>query len=349
MYNLKTIEENCLLLHPRIDSNKLRNSTVLITGANGLIGSFLADYLCFLNERYDYQINIHLTSFSSSEKADRIRHLLKKEKVRYFPWDASREIDVSLLPKKMDYIFFCSGYGQPAKFTKDIVKTSFINTVGVNSLLSYLETTDKKSGFLFISTSEVYGDPGEDNIPTKESYDGSFCLLNSRASYVLSKKLGEVICNSYADRIKIKIARVGLMYGPGTLLNDNRVLQEFIFKAAKSKIIKLMDEGDSLRNYLYLVDGIEMMLNLILNSKTNETTYNIGGDTEPITIFELAKKIGSAFQCEVVRGETNSFHAGLGAPRNVYMDMGKYRSEFSTNNQILLDSGIQSVINWYNF
>jgi dTDP-glucose 4,6-dehydratase/UDP-glucuronate decarboxylase len=353
MYNYEIIEKDCKLLYNSIDISKVKNSKVLITGANGLIGSFLADYFNFLNKTHDYQIDIYITSYSAPESAHRIKHLIGKPRIKYFSWDASQQIDRSVFEHDIDYVFFCSGYGQPAKFTKDIVKTSFINTVGVESLLKYLESLDKNTNFLFLSTSEIYGEPDVKNIPTSEEYEGILPASNNRASYIVSKRLGEIICSAYAEnsKIKTKVARVGLMYGPGTLSNDNRVLQELIFKATNDRQINLLDDGSALRNYLYLTDGIEMLLNIVVNSESKEMIYNVGGDLEPITIYELAKKIGFILKCDVNKG-TRSVNAAIAnAPKNVYMNMNRYRSEFKEKNNIFvpLDKGIQNVIKWYNF
>ena len=354
-YNLDVIYQDCQVLFNKIECSKLKNKNVLITGANGLIGSFIADFLCFLNTTQDFNIKIYLTSYSHVEKAERIKHLVNREDVKYFSWDCSENIDPYLLTPDIDYIFFCSGYGQPSKFTKDNVKTSFINTIGVNSLLNYLTNLNKKTNFLFISTSEVYGNPDEFNIPTEEKYNGNYSLSNSRASYIVSKRLGEVICNDYAknfENINIKIARVGLMYGPGVLLTDQRVLQDFIFKAKNNNIIELLDSGGSLRNYLYLVDGVEILLNLILNSNSNETTYNVGGDQEPVTILQLAEKIAIIMGVKVkVNNDNLNNEIVNNSPKNVYLSMKKYRNEFNKqkNNFTSLDIGIYNVIKWYNF
>lgn len=348
-YDYNIITKNCEILFSKINSEKLREKRVLITGANGLIGSFIADYLNFLNINHDFKIKIYLTSFSEKEKAERIKHLIKEEEVNYFSWDASTEIEKEKIPKNLDYVFFCSGYGQPAKFTKDVVKTSFINTVGVESLLRNLE---QNCNFLFLSTSEVYGEPDLKNIPTKETYNGNYSLENPRASYICSKRLGEIICSAYKQKLKIKICRVGLVYGPGTLSSDQRVLQDFIFKSQKNNEISLLDSGSSIRNYLYITDGVEMMLNILLNSKNNEEiVYNIGGEFEPVSIYELALKVSNLTSCPVKKNENDENTIHKNSPKNVCLSMEKYKKEFPEygKNFICLNDGIKYVIDWYNF
>lgn len=345
MYNFQIINKECKNVFDKIDVKSLKNQKVLITGASGLIGSFFADFLNYLNDNHNFNIQIYLTSFGSISGQERIRHLLNKKNVNYFNWDASTPIDENKI-EGVKYILFCSGYGQPAKFTKNNVKTAFINTVGVNSLLEFLNKQGQ-GNLLFISSSEIYGDPDSSNIPTKEEYNGNYSIENIRASYICSKRLGEIICLQYADKINVKIARVGLIYGPGTLLNDDRVLQNFIFKASKNKKISMLDDGSAIRNYLYLTDGIEILFNILLHGKN--TIYNVGGDTEPTSIYDLAKKVSYFFNADVEKGEDLKNNIVKSSPKNVYLDMNRYKQEFknSINVPIKLNEGIKNVILWY--
>jgi dTDP-glucose 4,6-dehydratase/UDP-glucuronate decarboxylase len=346
-YNFSVVQKECEKLFDIVDVSKLKNQKILITGASGLIGSFFADFFNYLNENHQYNIEIFLTSFGSSTGLERIKHLIDKNNIKYFSWDASKEIEESKIDK-INYVFFCSGYGQPAKFTKDNVKTAFINTVGLNSILRCLEKRPD-TNLLFISSSEIYGNPDENNIPTKETYNGSYSIENNRASYICSKRLGEIICLQYKEKINIKIARVGLIYGPGTLSNDDRVLQNFIFKAHKDKKIKMLDDGSAIRNYLYLLNGAEIILKIFLHG--NDIIYNVGGDSEPTSILEIANIISNYFEIEVEKGEELKNDIVKNSPKNVYLSMEKYKKEFNVNLKdiINLKEGIKAVILWYNF
>jgi len=345
-YNHSVIQEECALLANRVDFNKFRNKTIVITGANGLIGGFLSDLFCYLNDERGLNTKLHLTSYSSLNDAKRIKHLFHRSDIEYFSWDCSQTVSPFVLPKQIDYCFFCSGYGQPSKFLKNNVKTSLINVVGTESILSYM--LDSGGGnFLFLSTSEIYGNPPEESIPTPESFGGLYDLENNRAAYKVSKCLGEVICKEYnrCIRMNVKIARVALTYGPGTLWGDKRVIQEFIFKATTGTI-KMLDGGESLRNYLYITDSAELLLNIFSG---NELVYNIGGDTEEVSIAQLADKVANNFGAKVIRGKSK-IDATKTAPRGVSLDMTKSRMEFPTfgKNIVNLDIGIRQIIRWYN-
>ena len=70
------------------------NKAILITGANGLIGGFIADFLHYLNVEHDYNIKIILTSLSKNPK--RLKHLLDNDNVLYLPIDLADEKDLNL-------------------------------------------------------------------------------------------------------------------------------------------------------------------------------------------------------------------------------------------------------------
>ena len=348
-YNYDIPRSEAARVCDRTDLAPLRGRTVLITGANGLIGGFLADVMCALNDNEGYGINIFLTSYSAANSAQRLHHVIDRPDVNYFSWDCSTPVPIDKLPAVIDCVFFCSGYGQPSKFLSNNIKTSLINVVGVESLLSYMHTSAGGS-FLFLSTSEIYGDPPDHMLPTPESYGGSYSLENNREAYKVSKKMGEVICKEYnnAENMRVRIARVALSYGPGVLKSDERVLQEFIFKAQKHNTIAMLDDGSAIRNYLYITDSAEYLLNILLYGR--ELVYNIGGDTEPTTIYSLAQTVAGNFDASVEKGPTRPSRV-KSAPKNVGLDMTRYKTEFKRDDREVtsLERGISATIQWFNF
>ena len=347
MYNRNVVYKECETLARTIEHEQFKNKTILITGANGLIGGFLSDFFTYLNEQYQYNINLFLTSYSQQSNLKRIPHLLSLPNVNYFSWDCSEKINHELLPSKIDFAFFCSGYGQPSKFLKNNIKTMLINIVGLESLLDYMQRNNGGS-LLFLSTSEIYGNAPDEMLPTPEEYGGLYDLHSTRAAYKEAKKVGEVICKEYntCENMNVRIARVALTYGPGALITDNRVLQEFIFKANNEKQIQMLDEGLAIRNYLYITDSVEILLNILLKGK--KIVYNVGGDTEPISIFGIASIIADRFNVDVIKGVTKN-KTNTNAPKNVGLSMQRYRNEFTKANNVNLSTGINKTIDWFSF
>jgi len=346
-YNYEVIKEEVARL-ARVDTfPELKGKTILITGANGLIGGFLADFLCYLNDVCGYKINLLLTSYSPVGKATRVSHLTCRPDVTYFSWDCSLPFEENEI-KDVDIIVFSSGYGQPSKFLENKIKTTMINIIGVRSLIDHFRRKQKsKIKFLFLSTSEVYGSP--DEYPTTEEFSGRLDMSNNRACYIVSKLAGEVLCKEYNDssEVEAKSARVALTYGPGTSRADTRVLQEFVFKAAHDRKIKMFDEGRSIRNYLYITDCCEILLKILLRGTRN--VYNVGGDTEEVSIHNLSEKIADNFKVPVEKGSNNS-SATSNAPNKVGLSMNRFRDEFPSYgpNIVNLETGIKQTLRWYN-
>jgi len=347
MYNYNVVLEDCKNLSKKINIKKFKNSNILITGANGLIGGFLADFFVYINKNHSLNINLFLTSKSKKNNLKRIKHIIKNNEANYFAWNCSTKIKTSNIPEKIDFCFFCSGYGQPSKFLKNNITTCLINVVGVESILEHM---NKKGGkFLFLSTSEIYGNPPKEFIPTPEDYNGTYNLESNRSCYTISKCLGEVLCRQYLQNnssVDTKIARVALTYGPGALFSDERVLQDFIFKAQNGDI-NLLDEGNSKRNYLYITNCAYMLINILTEGKA--FVYNVGGDTEEITIYELASKVAACFKVEAIKGKNNSFKTTKEAPKTVSLSIEKFRNEFPDYKKqiICLNEGIKRTISWF--
>lgn len=349
-YNLSAIREDCSHLVERIDTKKLKGTTVLVTGANGLIGGFLCDFLCFLNDHCGYGMNLVFTSKSEKENAQRISHLVAREDVTYFSWDCSVSLESLPLSEDVNYLFFCSGYGQPRKFLSDKIRTMLVNIVGIESLLKVVARQEKKCHVLFLSTSEIYGDVPESAVPTSEDYKGVCDVENNRACYILAKATAEVVCQEYfaSNKVNGKVARVALVYGPGSFRDDARVMQDFILKAHEHKEIQMMDEGQSLRNYLYISDCAEILINCLLHG--TQSVYNVGGDSETISIYNLAKKIAANFEVPVRKGKVAKEFI-KNAPKRVGLSMSRYRKEFPLYGAHItgLKKGIENVLRWYNF
>lgn len=349
-YNHDVIYDDCNALTKKMGSalDVFRDKTILITGANGLIGGFLADFFTHINSKLGLGIQLRLTSLSKLGDAERVKSAVKHDGVRYFSWDLSKAIPHDML-EPFDYVFFCAGYGQPKKFIQDKMGTMFLNTVGVDSILDFCSQQNKECKFLYLSSSEIYGSPDAENIPTSEKYNGNYSVESNRACYISAKRLGEVIClergKSHAN-LTTRVARLALAYGPGVLNSDDRVMQEFMFKAIRDRSINLLDDGVAQRNYIYITNCIEMLLNITTSGKSS--IYNVGGEGDQVTILELAKKIALIYNAEV-SCETKKSETIISAPNCVALDLSKYNEEFGRIiNAVNLDQGLPKLGMWLN-
>lgn len=314
----------------KIDLSKLKNKTILITGASGLIGIYVLSYL----RNNQKENNITIYTWNRNPIDDEFKPLF--ENCYTIIGDITDKSMYENLPE-FDVIIHASGYGQPIKFLKNKIKTIELNTISTIWLFEKL----KKSGiFLFVSTSELYS--GLENYNITEDQIGTTDPTHPRASYIEGKRCGEAICHTYIEQgFDVKIIRLSLAYGPGTQKNDARVVNSLIEKALKTDVITLMDAGQAVRTYCYITDVIEMLYNVLLFGKDH--TYNVGGLTS-CTILEVANIIGKKLNKSVIASaKENELH---GNPKIVNISIEKYINEFKKIKFTSLNEGLDNTIQW---
>ncbi len=318
----------------KINFSCLNNKSIILTGASGLVGSYLLACLCLLSTSKRFKIKINL--LIHSDLPEFIAPLIRRMDCNIYQGDITSSNFCKTLPMS-DYIIHAAGYGQPGKFMENPIKTIQINTTATLDLFEHL---NKDGSFLFLSSSEVYS--GLLNSPFNESQIGNTNTNHPRASYIEGKRIGETICNEYRKLgINAKSARLSLAYGPGTKQHDKRVLNNFIEKALSYGKIEMLDQGEARRTYCYITDAVELLWGILLFGK--DAVYNVGGESR-ITIAELAKLIAKETGASMVFPKKSSDL--MGAPDDVYLDLTKVKQEFDKHQFISLEDGIKTTINW---
>jgi nucleoside-diphosphate-sugar epimerase len=312
-----------------LDFSKLKNKTILITGASGLVGIHLLSSLKSIQKIYNIKI------YTWNKNTNELFNYLFEDCERIICDITDLNVYESL--PKFDYIIHSSGYGQPGKFLSDKIKTIEINTV---STIKLFEKLKDDGTFLFISSSEVYN--GLFKYDISEDEIGSTNSQHPRAAYIEGKKCGEVICDVYREKgINVKIARLSIAYGPGTQIGDTRVINSLIDKGLKNETIELVDDGSSLRTFCYISDVIEMLWNITLNSQ--DFIYNVGG-IDTFSILGLANKIGDILGKKVITPIVNN--ELVGNPKLVNLSINKYINEFVKKEFTTMESGLLKTIDW---
>ncbi len=328
--NSTLIREDCRNLLTNFGNfEALFDKRFLVTGSNGLIGNYIVNLLSTANEYYNANIMAHCVSKNPP--------VWKDDRFNYITHDLSQPFSFS---HPVDFVIHSACYSGPKMFLGDELKTISLNVNATKDLLDISKANNAK--FLLLSTSEVYGNPPPNEIPTKESYPGNSLTSSGRASYIESKKVGEALCFIYNRKFGVdaKIARVALVYGPGLSIHDERAMGNFMKKAFIDKHIKLMDEGKDLRSYCYISDALFMMFKIMLEGK--ELLYNVGA-TETVSIYEMAQLIAEVYgaTCEAGTGKMMK-----DAPGIVKLDVSKVCNEFKIKQFISFKDGLQRTIEW---
>ncbi|OOR99859.1 nucleotide sugar dehydratase [Haemophilus paracuniculus] len=266
--------------------NSLANSTILITGATGLIGSHLVYSILEANKRY--QLNIQVLAL--------IRNLEKAKSLfgKYTALNGLELIngDVLALPtitQNIDYIIHGASITSSSDFVKKPVDTIEISLQGTKNLLNLAKEKEVKS-FVYLSSLEVYGTVDKKDVFEKDF--GYIDFTNVRSSYSEGKRMAECLCISYSSQfnIPVKIARLAQTFGPGVDYNDNRVFAQFARSMIEKKDIVLHTTGETERNYCYTKDAVSALLYILLKGNISNA-YNVANENTMISIKKMAEMV----------------------------------------------------------
>jgi len=317
-----------------VDLQGLSGKTILITGASGMIGSYIL--ACLKNVVGEFGDKTKVVVVMRHEPEGYLKELMDYDGVEIFQGDLAEYSFCKTLPVA-DYIVHSAGYAQPQFFLADQEKTLKINTLATFALLDKLSPNGK---FLFISSSEVYS--GLSGGKYREDQIGNTNTTHPRSCYIEGKRCGEAICNAYrAKGVDAKSVRLSSTYGPGTKINDKRVLPSFIGKGLAGEI-KLLDNGDAVRTYCYVTDAVQLIWKILFHGK--DSIYNVGGNSR-ITISDLALKIGNYLDAPVVFPK-DSANSLVGSVTEMSVDMSKAEEEFGVVSYIGFDDGLKKTIEW---
>ena len=271
---------------------KLKNKKILITGATGLICSFLIDALMYRNEHFKDNIKI----FIVSRNEEKVLNKFKEYKPERFGTNKDSNLiyiiqnvcDPLNCDVDFDYIIHAASNTHPMQYSTDPVGTITANIIGFYNLLNY-SINHNIGRILLLSSVEIYGENKGDIDKFDENYLGYINCNTVRAGYPEAKRICESLCQAYISQynLDIVIGRLSRVYGPTMQKDDSKALSQFIKKAINEEDIVLKSEGNQLYSYLYVLDAVSAMLKIIIDGKVGEA-YNIADDASNITLKDLA-------------------------------------------------------------
>ncbi len=269
---------------------KLQDSSFIISGATGLLGSFLTDVLMHKNAD---GLNCHIYALGRNQGKARKRFdsYFENPNFSFIECDVNDASFVKKLPDHADYIFHAAGNVHPLAYATDPIGTITANIFAANSFLEYCATHNVKR-FAFSSSSEVYGKNRGDVELFDESYCGYIDCNTVRAGYPESKRCSEALCQSYIAQkgVDAVLVRFSHSYGPTVLATDTKAMTQFINNGLNKEDIVLKSDGSQYFSYTYTADAISGLLTIILKGE-NGQAYNIADETGDTTLKNLAQSI----------------------------------------------------------
>ena len=277
-----------IILDTKATWERLRGKTVLVTGASGRLGIYIAQALLGANDRWGLGVTALLLARSRDKLAAAYGELLDRPDVHILLQDVTKKIETE---QPVDYIFHTAGLASPEDFTERCVETLWGHVQGTRNVLE-LAVRKNTARVLYTSTVEIYGtwDSGAD---IRETDMGPLRNDNFRACYPEAKRLCETMLTCYKKEHGLDYVCVRMCHtlGPGISLNDGRAFAEFLRSVLRDEDIVLQSDGSAVRTYTYAADAVGAMFLALLDG--TEGFYNVAAVKNLASIRDLAELIAS--------------------------------------------------------
>jgi nucleoside-diphosphate-sugar epimerase len=333
---------------------KISGETLLLTGCAGFLGYYFSNLFAFWNANQNEKIFCTLQDNFQRGRPSWIDELPVSNTLKIEKHDVLDPYD------QFDYqnVIHAASIASPFFYRKYPIETMDANVIGLRNLLDaqveFRRSSSKNTRFLYFSTSEIYGDPSPENIPTKENYRGNVSCTGPRACYDESKRYGETLCVNFSKSksLPVTIARPFNNYGPGLKLEDGRAISDFARSIKETNSITLLSDGSPTRTFCYISDAVTGYIKTLVSGRSGES-YNIGSDKPEISILTLANMMKTI--CET-QSDSNVTIKSRKSEDKDYLtdnpnrrcpDISKARADLGFNPSIELEVGLPKTLSWY--
>jgi nucleoside-diphosphate-sugar epimerase len=337
---------------------RMQGKTLYISGGAGFLGHYLVQSVVHWNRTHPENEPIRIIAGDNYIRGvpEWLEALQDEPSLTLLRHDVTEPLPDDL--GSLDYIIHAASIASPIYYRRYPIETMDANVNGLRLLLERCRNQQAAghaiSGFLFFSTSEIYGDPSPDQIPTPETYRGNVSCTGPRACYDESKRFGETLCVNFARQYSMPIAsaRPFNNYGPGLKISDRRVIPDFARDLFAEKDLVLLSDGSPTRTFCYVADAIVGYYKILVRGRAGEA-YNIGNETPEISMLELAETLAATarelfdYSGKVVRNVSGDQEYLTDNPQRRCPVITKAREELGFEPEVDLTEGLRRTLVWY--
>ncbi len=270
-----------------IDWEKLRNKTIMVTGATGLVGSQLV--LALLEAERERRLDLHVVAaVRNLEKAKAIYALCPKGKPELFRHDVMEPVDY---PGEVHFIVHGASVTSSRDFVEHPVRTLHTAFEGTRHMLEFARSQPLQ-GMVYLSSMEAYGVVDEQHFIVREKDYGYIDPMQVRSSYSEGKRMAECQCNAYASEysVPVRVARLAQTFGAGVPDGEGRVFAQFALSILRGTDIVMHTDGSKAHCYCYTADVVSGLLTILLRGEAGEA-YNVSNEDTFSSIREMAEML----------------------------------------------------------
>lgn len=266
---------------------KLKDRTILVTGATGLIGSVAARALVLAGAARDLHLKV-LALIRNEEKGKQMLGSCLPYGLRFVRGDIAGPLDI---PEKVDFIIHGASVTTSRDFVEHPVETIRTTYAGTENVLRFAKE-QKIEGMVYLSSMEAYGVVDPAHFEVRETDYGYIDPLQPRSSYSEGKRIAEGLCAAYAHEygLPVKIARLAQTFGAGVPAAENRVFAQFAKSVIRGEDVVLHTDGSKAHCYCYTSDAVRGILTVLLKGLSGEA-YNVSNEDTFSTIRQMAELV----------------------------------------------------------
>ena len=285
------IEDLQRMSDAKLPWGELDGKTILVTGATGMLASYVTWLLLYLHEHAGINISVFALCRNRQRAEQYFGSYLGEPYFRLLIQDVCEPLAYE---GKVDYVFHLAGHASPYLINSDPVGIMKCNLLGTINVLEYARKCHTIK-VIFASTREVYGKNDEAELLDEQAF-GTLNPLDDRSCYPESKRAAETLLKSYYLQygVNFNTIRIAHSYGPTMKLeNDGRVMADLMGDVVAGRDIMLKSSGEAVRAFLYITDAVVGMFTVLFHGAP-AMAYNLANETEPISIRDLARLLASS-------------------------------------------------------
>lgn len=314
-----------------------KNKSVLVTGATGLVGSWL------VRDLLDKGAQVTALVLDTDPNSELVRSG-DVNRISVVNGDLRNYKDVAraTFTNSCTDVFHLGAQTIVGTALVDPISTFESNIQGTwNVMEAARQSQGSVKSVVVASSDKAYG--SSEKLPYLESFP-----LHGDGPYDVSKSCTDLIAQSYGSTygIPVTVARCGNIYGGGDL-NWSRIIPGSIRDLINEKRPVLRSDGTFVRDYVHVDDIVSAYLKLSEVSQTkdiNGQAFNFSRD-EPLPVLDLYKSISIAAVGKFVDPEIQN--TAKSEIKDQHLDSSKAKSVLGWESKVTLEDGLKKTVNWY--